>query len=60
MKLAKITVMLDDKEMYELDRILIDEDQGDAFEFLRSIKKKVKAAQDRTCGITSEKASATD
>lgn len=58
--MPKTSVILDDKEMYELDRILIDEDGGEALGFLKNIRKKVKAAQERTCGITSEKASATD
>ena len=58
--MPKTTVILDDKEMYELDRILIEDDKGEALEFLKGIKKKVKAAQERTCGITSDKASPTD
>lgn len=58
--MAKTSVILDDEEIYELDRILIDEDRPAALKLLSEIKKKVKAARARTCGITSEKVTLTD
>jgi hypothetical protein len=52
--MAKTTVILDEQEVYELDAILIDEDSAEALRFLNEIKKKVKTAQARTCGVKSE------
>jgi hypothetical protein len=52
--MAKTTVILDEQEVYELDAILIDEDGAEALRFLNEIKKKVKTAQARTCGVKSE------
>ncbi len=52
--MAKTTVILDDQELTELERILIDEDSAEALNFLSEVKKKVKATHERTCGIKNE------
>ncbi|MDZ4246837.1 MAG: hypothetical protein U1D67_06945 [Dehalococcoidia bacterium] len=50
--MAKTSITLSDEDIMELDRVLLDEDQQGAMEFINEIKKKVKGTHDRKCGIT--------
>lgn len=52
--MKKTTVILDEEELMELERILLDEEKEEALQFLEQIKAKIKASQTRTCGITTQ------
>lgn len=49
-----ITITLNDKEIQELERVILDEDGHDAVKLLNEIKKKVKESQQRICGMHRE------
>lgn len=51
--MKKATVTLDEAELMELDRILLDSDEEEALRYLEEIKKKITASRSRSCGITS-------
>ncbi len=52
--MAGVTITLDDKEVKELERVLLDEDAEDAIKLLDNIKKKVVESQKRICGMHRE------
>lgn len=54
--MKKTTLVLDEEELMELERILLDEEKEEALNFLKQIKAKIKASQVRTCGITTQEA----
>lgn len=50
--MAKTSVILEDEDIYEIERIVVDEEKADALKFLIQLRKKIKAAQSRTCGCS--------
>ncbi len=50
MKIEKSAIYLEEQEMLELQRILLDEDEKAALEFLKRIKKRIDLQQRRHCG----------
>lgn len=52
--MKKTTLILEEEELMELERILLDEEKEEALNFLKQIKAKIKASQVRTCGITTQ------
>ena len=50
--MAKTSILIDDEEIREIERIIVDEEEADALKFLVQMKKKIKSAQSRTCGCS--------
>ncbi len=44
MHLSKVTITLDEEQLMELERIVLDDDEAEALLFLEEIDKKVKKA----------------
>ncbi len=49
--MAKAVIALDEIQITRLEQIIIDHDEKGAWELLREIRAKVKAATDTRCGI---------
>ncbi len=43
-QLSKVTVTLDEEQLMELERIVLDEDEPEALRFLEEVDRKVKKA----------------
>lgn len=52
--MAGITITLNEKEIRELEQVILDEDMQDAIKFLNEIKKKVTESEKRICGMHRE------
>lgn len=52
--MAGTTITLNDKEVQQLEQVLMDEDIKDAVQFLNELKKKVVESQKRICGMHRE------
>ena len=50
--MSKTSIILDDEDIRELERIIVDEEEGDALRFLVQMRKRIKAAQSRSCGCS--------
>lgn len=50
--MKKATVTLDEAELVELERIVLDSDEEAALRFLEELKKRITASRSRSCGIT--------
>jgi hypothetical protein len=49
-KIQKIGVVLDESDLIELEAILLDQDQGAAFQFIKRLVKKIEIQQRQQCG----------
>jgi hypothetical protein len=49
--MAITVISLDEQETARLEQVIIDEDEKGAWELLKVIRKKVRAARDTTCGL---------
>lgn len=52
--MAGLTITLNDKEVQELEQVLLDEDLKDAIKLLNDIKKKLVESKKRACGMHRE------
>ena len=50
MKIEKSALYLEQQEMFELQAILLDEDEKGALEFLKRLKKRIEIQQRQHCG----------
>ena len=50
MKIQKIGIVLDESDLIELQAILLDQDQEDAFQFIKRLAKKIEVQQRQQCG----------
>ena len=49
--MAVTVISLDEQESARLEQVIIDEDEKGAWELLKAIRAKVRAARDTRCGI---------
>jgi hypothetical protein len=49
-KIQKIGVVLDESDLIEREAILLDQDQEDAFQFIKRLAKKIEVQQRQQCG----------
>lgn len=52
--MAKVSITLNEQELRELDRIILDQDEKEGLNFLEQLKSKIKATKTRSCGITAQ------
>jgi len=50
MKIAKTGIMLEEADMLELERIVVDADEPAALEFVKEIKRRIQVQQRSLCG----------